>query len=67
MSTSRILFEIDSEIARLQKVRELLGGSNNGVAKRGRPTGKRTLSAEARAKIAEAQRKRWAKQKKAAK
>ncbi|HKR30790.1 MAG TPA: hypothetical protein VJT08_09940 [Terriglobales bacterium] len=70
MNVSELLSEIDSEISRLQQVRAVLGGTGNHHAPRrvGRPAKKkRTLSAEARAKIAEAQRKRWAKQKKAAK
>jgi hypothetical protein len=72
METSQILAEIDKEIARLSQARALLTGST--PAKRGRkPTAakaaksKRTLSPEARKRIAEAQRKRWAAQKKAAK
>jgi hypothetical protein len=68
MNVSELLSEIDTEISRLQRARELLGGTNNGIAKRGHSAGKkRTLSAEAREKIAAAQRKRWAKQKRAAK
>jgi hypothetical protein len=71
METTHILAEIDTEIQRLQQVRTLLSGA---TAKRGpgRPAGsltpkKRHLSAEARERIAAAQRKRWAKLKKAAK
>jgi hypothetical protein len=65
MSISELLSEIDSEISRLQQVRALLTGTNvYRVANPGRPARKkRILSAEARAKIAAAQRKRWAKQK----
>jgi hypothetical protein len=68
-----ILAAIDEEIARLQKVRSLLS-TNSGVTvprKRGRKPGatvkktKRVLSPEARAKIAAAQKRRWAAQKKA--
>jgi len=67
MSTSELLSEIDAEISRLQEARALLG-ANGYAAKRGRPAGKkRTLSADARARIAAAQRARWAKQKRAAK
>ncbi len=75
----RIIAEIDAEIARLQQARELL----TGVAapkKRGRPSKKtvsadpvvasrerKPMSAEARKRIGEAQRKRWASTKKSAK
>lgn len=72
MNTSDLLSEIDSEISRLQQVRNLLAGTNGAstrVARPGKPLlrKKRTMSAEGRAKIAAAQRARWAKQKKAAK
>lgn len=72
MSVDKIISEIDAEIARIQKARELLVGLEASKGKatkkatKGRRGGKRTLSAEAREKIAEAQRKRWAKQKRAA-
>jgi hypothetical protein len=62
MTTDKILAAIDEEIARLSKVRALLSGTpvtNDSV--RVRKRGK--LSAAARKKIAEAQRKRWAKHK----
>ena len=62
--TERILAELDSEISRLQQVRSLL--TQNGAKPATKPATKRrkrTLSAEARKKIADAQRKRWAKQK----
>jgi hypothetical protein len=73
METGTILAAIDAEIQRLQHARALLSGDT--VAKRGpgRPRGssagpkKRQLSPEARAKIAAAQRARWAKAKKASK
>jgi hypothetical protein len=67
MNVNEILSSIDSEIARLEQVRALLAGQVGYSAGKGRATKKRTLSAEARAKIAAAQRKRWAAQKKAAK
>jgi hypothetical protein len=72
MNTDQILDAIDSEILRLQQVKALLSGGSwisSGVITRrsSKPAKKRTLSAEARAKIAEAQRKRWAAQKKAKK
>ena len=63
MNLNEILSSIDSEIASLQQARALLAGQ---VAGKGRAIKKRTLSAEARAKISAAQRKRWAAQKKAA-
>jgi hypothetical protein len=71
MSAIDLLSSIDAEISRLQQARALLAGSGTGrpkksAARPGRKK-KRTMSVEARAKIAEAQRKRWAKQKKAAK
>jgi low affinity Fe/Cu permease len=68
MDTSALLSQIDAEISRLQEARNLLAGRDSpthqtvrGIRK------KRFMSAEAREKIAAAQRKRWAKQKKAAK
>jgi len=66
MDTAQLISEIDSEISRLQQARALLAGGHtiNAAKPHG---GKRTLSAEARARIAAAQRKRWAKQKAAAK
>lgn len=75
METRQILQEIDAEIARLTQVRNLLAGSEgetsfrygaNGAKPTGVPRKKRVLSAEARARIAAAQKKRWAAQKKAA-
>ena len=75
MTTSQILTAIDVQIARLQEARDVLAGSSP-ARRRGRPPAsapaaptmkRRTLSPSARKKIAEAQRKRWAKQKAAAK
>jgi hypothetical protein len=77
MSQSDILSLIEAEISRLQAARILL----EAVSKRkpGRPKStavesakpnnkkKRTISSEGLARIVEGQRKRWAKQKKAAK
>jgi len=68
MSIPDLLSQIDAEIQRLQKARTLLAGleSTDGqTAKKQRK--RRRLSAEARAKIAAGQRKRWAAHKKAAK
>jgi len=64
-----ILKEIDAEIARLQKVRDLLGPGNSATKqsaslRAAAPARKRRrLSAEARKRIAEAQKRRWAKAK----
>ena len=66
MNTQAIAAEVRAEIARLQKVLDLLEGS---ASRGGRGRIKRKLSKDARERIAEAQRKRWAKlrkQKKAA-
>jgi hypothetical protein len=69
MAINEIIKEIDAEIARLQQVRRLLSqtpAASVGLATRKSSTpkkasrGKRTLSAEARQRIADAQRKRWA-------
>lgn len=76
MNTQDIISAIDAEIARLQSARYLLAGT--ATKRRGRPRKaesvasapamkRRTLSPAARKKIAEAQRKRWAKQKAAKK
>ena len=77
MNIQDIVVEIDAEISRLQQVKALLTGtSTTENRKPGRPTNaslagkartRRTLSVEAREKIAAAQRARWAKSKKAAK
>jgi hypothetical protein len=79
MDTESIIQEIDSEISRLEQARAILSGI---TVKRspGRPKQtqavlktvaasptKRVLSAEARARIAAAQKLRWAKSKRAAK
>jgi hypothetical protein len=61
MNTKELLQSIDEEIARLTKARDLL--SNNSKAA---PAAKgRSMSLEARKRIAAAQRKRWAAVKKA--
>jgi hypothetical protein len=55
-----IVQSIDEEIERLQRARSLLTGS----PKRGLPAAKkRTMSAEGRARVAAAQKARWAKAK----
>lgn len=79
MNPEEILKAIDAQIAQLQQARELIAGSATAepvAPRRGRPKGstnktreaaakatKRTMSAEARARIAAAQKRRWAKQK----
>jgi len=70
MTIESILSEIDAEIARLTQVRTLLAGA--GSVSRTAPTRKaaagprkgrkRVLSPEARKRIADAQRRRWAAQ-----
>ena len=77
MANKEVLSAIDREIARLQQARMMLVGddapgtrrkSSQQPAKRGpgRPAGtKRTLSTEARSRIAEGQKKRWASKKRA--
>ena len=79
MAIDSILALIDAEIASLQQARTLLAsvskvavketGSKTKKAAKAPKKGKkrRTLSAEARKKIADAQRKRWAAQKAKAK
>lgn len=67
MDTQSIIAAVDQEIARLQQVRAILSGGGGGVPSPFRLRRKRVLSPEARAKIAAAQRKRWAAQKRAAK
>ena len=83
MEVSRIIAEIDAQIAKLQQARNLLEGSDTGTPvadkpRRGRPRKdatntsataapkkgagkpKRNLSPEARKRIADAQKRRWA-------
>jgi hypothetical protein len=79
MQIENVMTQIDAEIARLQQARVLLVGMSSTGARKGpgRPKAasgttaklgkKRVLSAETRKRIADAQRKRWADQRKAAK
>jgi hypothetical protein len=78
MTIDSILAEIDSEIARLTEARRLLSAAGStkpartSASRGAKPAVKngrkrRTLSADARKRIAEAQRRRWAAQKKAKK
>jgi hypothetical protein len=71
MAIENILAQIDSEIARLQQARTLLasigttakvGSSAKNATAKSKPRKKRVLSADARKRIADAQRKRWAAQ-----
>jgi len=80
MQLSQILAEIDLEIARLEQARTLLAGDSAPAVKKTRKTKaavlsvdapvkrkkKRNLSPEGRKRIAEAVRRRWELQKKAA-
>ena len=80
MQLSQILAEIDSEIARLEQARKILAGDGASAAKPSRRgissavgsespvkrKKKRNLSPEGRKRIAEAVRRRWELQKKAA-
>lgn len=69
MNHQRILAAIDDEIGRLQQVRKLLQGSGGKLAAlsaSGKAPVRRVLSPEARERIAAAQKRRWAKHKKAA-
>lgn len=61
MDTQALLEQVKQEIVRLQKVVDLLEGSTTVSKRKGK---RKPMSAEARAKIAAAQRKRWAKAKK---
>jgi hypothetical protein len=73
MDTTEIIETIDAEIERLERARALLNGHTAPV-KRGRPIGsnattattppRRKISAEGRARIATAQKARWANAKK---
>ncbi len=75
MAISEILASIDREIAHLKQARALLTGEaaapekKTGGARKtaaAKPTKKRVLTPEGRRRIAEAQKQRWAAQKKAA-
>ena len=77
MGVSEILVQIDREIAQLQQARALLAGSSAAAApkkaaaapaakKTGKKKKKRNLTPEGRKRIAEAVKRRWAEQKKAA-
>ncbi len=77
MANKEVIAAIDREIDRLQQARTILAGEEEEASPRGRPAGKqvtkkrvgrpagtkRVLSPEARKRIADAQKKRWAAQK----
>lgn len=71
MEVKEILLQIDREIAQLQRARNLLKASasngfhGNGTRKNGRKKN-RFLTPEGRKRIAEAQKRRWEKERKAA-
>lgn len=65
MNTAALIQAVDEEIARLQRARLILSGDSQD--KRDVIRRKRVLSPEARQRIVDAQKKRWAKQKRAAK
>lgn len=75
MGVTEILAQIDLEIAQLQHARALLSGSSAAAAPKKAASApmakkpgkkKRNLTPEGRKRIAEAVRRRWAEQKKAA-
>jgi hypothetical protein len=74
VGVSEILTQIDREIAQLQNARALLAGKGAPAAKKAATVPaakkaakkKRNLSPEGRKRIAEAVKRRWAEQKKAA-
>lgn len=77
MDVSRIVQEIDAQIAKLQQAKALLVGSPASKPGRGRPKGSknapksagtrtRRLSAEGRKRIADAMKRRWAERRKTA-
>lgn len=74
MGVSEILAQIDQEIAQLQHARALLAGNAAPARKKAAAASaakeparkKRNLSPEGRKRIAEAVKRRWAEQKKAA-
>lgn len=69
MNREEIIAAIDDEIGRLQQVRKLLlnsGGNHLFASSSAKPAKKRILSPEARQRIASAQKRRWAKQRKEA-
>jgi hypothetical protein len=71
MDRNQILQSIDEEISRLERAKELLTAINGhrpfaGAKSAASTPKKRILSADARNRIAQAQKRRWAKQRKEA-
>jgi hypothetical protein len=69
MNVNELVASIDAELSRLTEARNLLlgeSGTEGSKPLRVKMTAKRKLSPEARMRIAEAQRKRWASAKKTA-
>lgn len=71
MEVSKIVAELDKEIARLKEARTLLAGGQStsrgtagGKKSAAKPHKKSAMSAEGRRRIAEAMKKRWAERKK---
>ena len=69
MEVSKIVAELDREIARLKEARALLAGvtspnRSSGKKKSTAKPRKRTMTAEGRRRIAEAMKKRWAERRK---
>jgi len=67
MTREQIIAAIDDEIGRLQQVKKLLqsaGGHSLAGVSSAKAAPKRILSPEARQRIAAAQKRRWAKQRK---
>jgi hypothetical protein len=67
MNLDNLLSSIDAEISLLKQARSLLSAANSFIfAKaKSKPRRKSAMSAEGRKRIADAQRKRWASQRKA--
>jgi hypothetical protein len=63
MTIGKILASIDAEIVQLKHARALLSGDGTKKAATPAAPKKRKMSAAARKRIGDAQRKRWAKQK----
>jgi hypothetical protein len=66
MEVSRIVAGIDEEIQKLKQARALLAGRDDRIATARGPQKKHVMSAEARKRIGDAQRRRWTAQKKKA-
>jgi hypothetical protein len=66
MNTSDLITAIDAEISRLRQVRNLLAGSTGTGTSKRKPGVKNIMSAEGRAHIVAAQKKRWRRYRKSA-